>query len=1445
MAVRATGGTARVGPARGIVAGSRQVVGAQASLSGSRTDRGHRVSTDGSPEESRESPPGEKAPAPATESRRLIDLRYCVKRVIGQGGMGAVFQVEDLITRERKALKQIRTDRSDAKSVHILKNEFLSLAPLRHPNVARVFDFGHDWRTGEYYFTCEYVPGHQLLRATASLSLDRPDHLEFCLEIMVQILRGLEFVHSRGLVHGDLKPENILVTIDESEPGGTQVQPVVKVIDFGLTKREKDFGGKKIFGTTFYIAPETILGSLVDRRTDIYSLGVVFYQLLTRQLPFRGDSNLKILKGHLEEIPLPPHEVQPHVPEAVSEVILRMLEKKPGDRPSSAIEVIRALEEARGVPIPLETPQTLAAYLMPAECIGRRQIQSELRSYFHSIFKVRKLTGDDELSLSFSRIHEELEDPDEEIPPPPTGKLLLLRGEEGIGKSRLLDDLRLYAEVRGVPLIRLAIRPEEVSRNLNLRRFLDALSRTFSKDEQEHRRLQVQLFQTLVGPTRNAAENLGDHNLHALADQILKRCTKSPILLAFSRLDLAEELLLRFLRALVHRISDPSNSEARILILVPTRDEELETPSLRRLLLSPQIRSHFRELPLDRLASSQIDGLLEQMFGKKQFTPAFSRRLYEESDGNPGILTEILGFFMKQGKLGRTLEGWKFEGQIERESIPAKVRRELVERIEGLGEDARKLGIAFAVLGDSCELELASRLAVIPHGKILSTLLTLKKERLVREDGEGSEDTFSFTHQSAREILLNLLTPESLVSFHRRAGELLEERRQAGHKVDPRQLANHFLRAGDTEAGVRYGLLTAQMYAKRQMPQKTLELYREVRAVCQEGSTALVRDLDFQIAMLESTIGNTPVAARLLLRWLDDHVGELPEGEAKITRPDVLTELGIIECRLGDIRSAGRRFQDAYRHYQADGMTPGLLRLLLGFASLFYYLGNFMEALKYCERILPEADQLKTDSSRGTLYLLLSECHWQLGHVEQSRDHCRTSLQFLDRGREVGAVGFTLFNLGKYYCIRGNRDKALKQFQICMNVYRKISIRDLEADSLREMGILHLEMGSPVKAVEQLEEALDLYEHTGHLWARLQSLIHLGEAYRQLGRYEDAELSLGRAEQGNQTLSNPLKNWEILCTRGRIYLDQGQFDRARETFEQASSYAEQRALKSEDILVINMELQCQLALALSDFKKALDLTALGLIHAREIQNKPKIAPLIDLRLQIYLRLGRTREMERLINELHDIGTRNMMPILVARAEFFSALVAMAEGDSSRAESLFEKALETFSDRRSERNLADLYLEYGLAKLRLGDHERSYLLFEEGAFLSKKLNLVPLRCRFVTSMGLLEAQLSEGKISQAKQHFQTAEKLARKHNLQESLWKILFRVAQLLERNGQVEVASRAREEAKVHLKQVLDKIPEKYHASYRELFKTSAFQFAESDSGEITPEARPEPENTV
>ncbi|MBI4587021.1 MAG: protein kinase [Planctomycetes bacterium] len=1399
-------------------------------------------SSPASPEE-KGAPP---SPPPMRQPGEVIDLRYRVVKELGSGGMGSVFLVEDLLNANRLlALKQLRRDRAGAKSASILKNEFLALSQLIHPNLARVFDFGHDRRTSEYFFTSEYVDGIQLLKATRHLNMKDRGELLKLLGLFVDILRALEFIHSRGLVHGDIKPGNILAAAKPpaSEGAGGEGGVVVKLIDFGLTKREKDFGGKKIFGTSYYIAPETILGVQVDRRTDLYSLGMVLFQVLTRALPFQGQSNLAILKWHLETEPLPPQYYDPAVPEEFSRILLRLLQKKPADRYPSANAVIQDLNQLFSAQFPLETPETIRSYLKSSPCLFRAQQLEEFKSLFHTVFKVGSLSPEEGTNLSPS-LPEAARDGDHELPPPPASRFFLIRGEPGIGKRRLVKEFKRYVEIQGVNFIKLTFQKAAAAEKKNLKRFLMKLFHLLSgqsggKPGPFDRPLELYLkwLGQAGGPAAPPAEGgpalplvpvSPPDCLPALAKGLLEACQKTPLVLVFFQLEHAEEEFLKILRTVIELIVKNDRPQAQILFLAAVREDELETPAMRRHLLAPEIRSHLREIALERFDREELERVVESMFGPRQFPPEFLGRLYEESDGNAGVLHEILEYFIGNQKLARSLEGWKYTGDIEKEYIPAKMRRELKARIHNLDPEARQLGLSFAVYGNACELAVATQLAGIQPGKIIQTLLTLKKERLLRDDGEGKTDRFSFTHRSARDIFYQMATQEERLKIHLRAGELLEERLRQGQEDDPRKLAYHFLRAGKSEKGIRYGLAAAKRYTSIFHPRKAIEIYREVLEQCLDDQP-LYFELNYQLARLESLVGNTRVAM-LILQSLQELPGPVLAGspDCEASQADVLIELADAERRLGEYRKSGQHFQEAYELLKGKGTTPSLLRLLLGFATLFRDRGSFVESLRYCERVEASQPVITDLVFKGHLHLRTAENHLQLGNSQEALQYYRTGLKLLDGRNEAGFVALTLYYLGGYFYCSGKFENSLKQYRLCSTLMRKLGLLQHEADCHRHLGALHLLLNQPGKARLALDHALELYEQTEDAWGSLEVLKHLGEAHRLLGRYEEAETFLGQALGANDKLENPKSFREICFTCSRICIDRGDLPKASKYLGLPQKKPNPQWDEHEMMVLNNLELQCHIALQGGNFQNALDLAARGIIYFQEVKNQMLAVPILELRAQLYLLLGKYSEVDRTLNQLKEVGRRLLLPVVEGRALLLEGKILLSSGDFKGSCSAFDKALAIFKEKQSERDLAQIYLEYGLALLKHGlgpagaagsaggnsPVEQIYVFFEEGFYLTKKLNLIYLRCRYLMAMGRLEAQIKEGDSARAERYLQNAEKLARQFQFMDLIWQIYYLQSDFYFKRGFSEAGQEALSEAVRFLGSLIQGIPGAFRESY-------------------------------
>src|SRR5918998_2382428 len=253
----------------------------------------------------------------------LFDRRYRIVRRLGSGGMATVYLAEDEVLGRRVAIKILNERHAgDMQFVERFRREAKNAASLSHPNIVSIYDRGE--AEGTYYIAMEHLDGRTLKELIVARAPATP---RITIEYARQILAALRFAHRKGIVHRDIKPHNVLV---DSEGR-------VKVTDFGIARA----GGTQmtevgsIVGTAQYLSPEQARGAPVDQRSDIYSLGVVLYELLTGSVPFTGDAPVEIAMKHLSETPRPPSELREGIPRELDLVVMRALAKDPEERYAS------------------------------------------------------------------------------------------------------------------------------------------------------------------------------------------------------------------------------------------------------------------------------------------------------------------------------------------------------------------------------------------------------------------------------------------------------------------------------------------------------------------------------------------------------------------------------------------------------------------------------------------------------------------------------------------------------------------------------------------------------------------------------------------------------------------------------------------------------------------------------------------------------------------------------------------------------------------------------------------------------------------------------------------------------------------------------------------------------------------------------------------------------
>jgi eukaryotic-like serine/threonine-protein kinase len=295
------------------------------------------------------------------DEARMLGDRYEIGEVIGRGGMAEVHEGRDLRLGRRVAVKILRPDLAKDPTFQArFRREAQSAAALNHPNIVAVYDTGEDVLTspaGERvvvpYIVMEYVDGMTLRQLLASGRRLLPER---ALEITAGVLAALDYAHRHGIVHRDIKPANAMLTRTGD----------VKVMDFGIARALNDAGTtmtatSAVMGTAQYLSPEQARGEVVDARSDLYSAGVLLYELLTGRPPFTGDSPVSIAYQHVSEMPVPPSQVDPGVTPEVDAVVLHALAKRADDRYQTAADFRADVERAiAGSPVTAAVPMVTA-----------------------------------------------------------------------------------------------------------------------------------------------------------------------------------------------------------------------------------------------------------------------------------------------------------------------------------------------------------------------------------------------------------------------------------------------------------------------------------------------------------------------------------------------------------------------------------------------------------------------------------------------------------------------------------------------------------------------------------------------------------------------------------------------------------------------------------------------------------------------------------------------------------------------------------------------------------------------------------------------------------------------------------------------------------------------------------------------------------------------------
>lgn len=1141
---------------------------------------------------------------------------FTILEPLGKGGMGVVYLAQHRETGDHVALKTL--EREHAGRAHELRREIAILARLTHPGIVRLVGEGrHEglpWYAMEYlegrtlraYFSeAEWIapgPAESLIptrvvsdaiqgagagvapsgptEAWDATDLDASGEIEAvfdaqqrrALRWMSQACRALSYMHGEGVIHCDLKPSNVLVT-DENQ---------VKLLDFGVAGRAAlrvdadsvDRAGMRA-GTALYMPPERILGESYDARADLYTLGIILFQIIARRVPFTAERVEAILFAQLREEPPPLETLGVHVPKRLERLIGALLAKRPKDRPGHVDSVLEVLESLHLSEPPAVTLPSPRPYLYQPELVGRQDLLLALDA---------RTTAAQEGK----------------------GNAVLLGGGAGVGKSRIALELVREARGAGMHIVTgegVWVETEagrQGAAPLGLwKRFLHRVVDSARSDAQTARRLLganahvlapfvPEILEVAPAPVNPGAPKDRRAILGAMADIVAAAAEEKPLLMILDDLQWADDLSTDVLRHLV----DAWNLWEQSVCIVGLYRSDGELGALSGLF-----QCGVEVLRVDRLGSADVAAMAADCLGIDQLPRPLEAFVQSESAGNPFFVAEYLALLVEQRVLERDASG-RFAlarplsdvDTSSGEGAPRHVQDVVGLRIANLEVGARNIAQSAAILGRFVPTELVRQVAGVDRDTLAYLLDILRRRDILEDHAPGY---VRFVHERLREAVTRTMPANRARLLHGRAAHALAPRARGDSLADLADVASHFERAGDVVSASRsyrraaataaaaYVHSEAERYLRYALELADVDALESLSCAAQLSRDVLVPSGrveeagELLAANLERTSGTGPGAERAaayhVLATVLDQKGEADT--ARLAWEDgleIARACGAVQVQADCQAALAHQDMDAGRHDEAlarleaaEGLyrhltdSSGMARTIVTTGRVFLSQGNYTHAMALFQHAQGLFQDLRDRGGQASALRNQAQLDLRMGRLSAAERRLRAALELLTRTDLRHEQSSIMLDLGLLAQLHGRYAEAEDTLQNAVEMCRDAGNRRAEARGLTRLGQLFVAQGKPDLARVVLDLASDIVSLAGYLELQWQIDALLGDVSVGLGEMDGAERSYARALEIARSRGEG-EEVRVQLRMAKLCLAKHEPRQAGELFEQALAAAQRR-----------------------------------------------------------------------------------------------------------------------------------------------------------------------------------------------------------------------------------------------------------------------------------------------
>jgi adenylate cyclase len=1128
----------------------------------------------------------------------IINERYRLDEELGQGGMGTVYRGFDLQLDRKVAIKFLRQDIFNEKERGRFHHEAKIIAKLKHPNIIEIYDVGK--YKGAPYFVMELVEG-------SSLQALRFDDLDQILDICVQICQSLENAHQNGIVHRDLKPENVLI----------DNMGRVKLADFGIARSEvSNFTTVgEIVGTVNYLAPELATGGQVDGRTDLYSLGVILYELTTGRLPFVAENPAAVITKHLFEKPVPAIELNPSLQPGLSYLIDCLLSKTPEGRPESADEVRQFLltcnadlfdtSRERTYPTPAEIklpPSLVEEREEPDQAfevfVGRERELKLLNEYLDKARRGEAQIvfvtggpgrGKTALVQAFAQ-QAQAADPD----------LLFVRGTcnafSGVGDA-YLPFREIFTLLAGEVKIRQ--RPGSVTRQQALRlwhAFPTLVEALLSRGNDLVNTMvsgETLLSQAtiafperidLLGKLSALVDRRADFESGLEQNMLFEQCVnvlemlsqKQTLILLLDDLQWVDTASVSLLFYLGRRMTGN-----QVLIIGTYRPHEVsqgrgeEKHPLAGLL--SEMKRIYGEIQIDLRETAPAEGrdFIEKYIDSEPnlLDEQFRKKLFERTQGHPLFTIELLRTLQEKGCLGKDETGHWVQGvDLNWNLLPARVEGVIEERIAKLEHDSKDILCVASVEGEVFTAQVIARVQDIKERVLCQQLSEVleKRHRLVKEHGEESNNGnvlsyYQFSHNLYQRYMYDNLGKSERRLLHGEIGMAIEDLFiKQENQIEP--LAYHFLQARNWEKAWYYQVEAGKKAQYRFASQEAIVFYKcglDISRQLPGLGTNEIAEVHILIADVHSSINEYEQALAELALALT-----IISQEANSSSKGLL--MARIYHKMGHVLRNDGKYPEAIEVIQrgidnlADGQPRERGALQIAMASALTRQGELESAQDWCQEGMENAKNGGDLEELAHAYSLLGTIRRDLGDTESSLNN---RLKSLELSEEIGSIPLKMEahnNLAVAYYDLGQLEKAVGHYNQSRDLSQRMGNLNTTARAEINLGEVQLIRGDWEEAERGFRQALNIWEGTGYLLGQAYGSCNMGAVLTREGEVNEALQFLGFSEETFNKLGAQSFLPSVYRRQAAAYLALREISRAEELAERSLRIAEKLFMRQEE-----------------------------------------------------------------------------------------------------------------------------------------------------------------------------------------------------------------------------------------------------------------------------------------